>query len=311
MKVGTCVRYRIRWTKQKGTANPRLYVPLASGQTAVGALAIVLCQSAQQASGKFFSHFHGEPKTSEEKLPNIVVVMIDDLGYNQVGYHANPENSEIKTPNIDKHAKEGIIMDRGYMTPWCAPSRAAFQTGSMNSFNEDVTNDIYAFDDDIGFIGGLQKGTVSLAGALKNWTEHEHEDQVYKTNYVGKWGIGGTSWTNTPMGVGYDSFLGYWGDSIDSCDAWVPISSVPGLDGAMMRAVPGYWQQSKTVPLSPLCKDFLKLESVELSAEDRLIACHTTPAEKPKKIMDLELLEHTKNIISEHDYDSVSSSESL
>ena len=49
-------------------------------------------------------------------MPNIVVFMVDDLGWNQVGYHANPAgNNEIYTPTIDKHATSGIIMNRGYM----------------------------------------------------------------------------------------------------------------------------------------------------------------------------------------------------
>ena len=64
------------------------------------------------------------------KLPNIVVVMIDDLGWNQIGYHANPENNEIYTPSIDMYADEGIKIDRAYMTPckymqWDLPSSTA------------------------------------------------------------------------------------------------------------------------------------------------------------------------------------------
>ena len=66
--------------------------------------------------------FEGKPSSSSKSsstrpLPNIVVVMIDDLGWNQVGYHANPQNTEISTPNIDKHALGGIQVDRGYATP--------------------------------------------------------------------------------------------------------------------------------------------------------------------------------------------------
>jgi hypothetical protein len=56
--------------------------------------------------------------STSTSLPNIVVVMVDDLGWNQVGYHANPAgNTEISTPSIDKHALEGIQVDRAYATP--------------------------------------------------------------------------------------------------------------------------------------------------------------------------------------------------
>jgi hypothetical protein len=51
--------------------------------------------------------------------PNVLIFIVDDLGWNQVGYHANPAgNLEIKTPNIDAHAAAGLALNRGYMTPW-------------------------------------------------------------------------------------------------------------------------------------------------------------------------------------------------
>mmetsp|Transcript_10584 Transcript_10584/g.16163 ORF Transcript_10584/g.16163 Transcript_10584/m.16163 type:complete len:81 (+) Transcript_10584:121-363(+) len=51
--------------------------------------------------------------------PNVLVFMVDDMGWNQVGFHANEAgNMEIKTPHIDRYAREGIELNRGYMTPW-------------------------------------------------------------------------------------------------------------------------------------------------------------------------------------------------
>lgn len=68
--------------------------------------------------------------------PNIVIFLVDDLGWNQVGYHAEKVgNSEIVTPNIDQYAQSGIELNRGYMTPWCGPSRAALMTGRTNVYN--------------------------------------------------------------------------------------------------------------------------------------------------------------------------------
>jgi arylsulfatase A-like enzyme len=123
-------------------------------------------------------------------------------GHNQVGYYAKETgNEEISTPNIDKHAESGIIMDRGYTTQWCGPTRAALQTGRFNAFNLNVPNSIYAFDDDIGFVGGLPPHIKTLPAALK-------ETADYAATYHGKWGIGGTAWSNTPVGVGYDAFHG-------------------------------------------------------------------------------------------------------
>lgn len=104
--------------------------------------------------------------------PNIVIFLVDDLGWNQVGYHANVTgNHEIKTPHIDSHAADGVKLERGYMTPWCGPSRAAIMTGRTNSYNGNVSNTIATFDDDIGFVAGLPPGTSTLATAFKAYGE--------------------------------------------------------------------------------------------------------------------------------------------
>ena len=49
---------------------------------------------------------------------NIVFFLADDLGWNDVGYHG----SEIRTPNIDRLAKEGVVLDRYYAFPVCSPT---------------------------------------------------------------------------------------------------------------------------------------------------------------------------------------------
>ena len=57
--------------------------------------------------------------------PNVLILMADDLGWNDVGYHG----SEIATPNIDQIAQAGIELDRFYTQPSCSPTRAALMTG--------------------------------------------------------------------------------------------------------------------------------------------------------------------------------------
>ncbi|MGB2823203.1 MAG: sulfatase-like hydrolase/transferase, partial [Phycisphaerae bacterium] len=57
--------------------------------------------------------------------PDIVIIVADDLGWNDVGYHG----SEIKTPHIDRIAAEGVQLDRFYACPICSPTRAGLMTG--------------------------------------------------------------------------------------------------------------------------------------------------------------------------------------
>lgn len=133
---------------------------------------------------------NGRQSTPEQMPPNIVVFLVDDMGWNQVGYHAKPSgNDEIRTPNIDHYAtKVGIELDRGYMTPWCGPSRAALITGRTNVYNFNVSSLLSTFDDNIGYVAGLQPGTKTLATALKAYGESINVS--YTTWFNGKFGIG-------------------------------------------------------------------------------------------------------------------------
>ena len=138
-----------------------------------------------------FETKNGRQSTTTTAMPpNIVVFLVDDMGWNQVGYHAKPSgNNEIRTPNIDHYAtKVGIELDRGYMTPWCGPSRAALITGRTNVYNFNVSSLISTFDDNIGYVAGLQPGTKTLATALKAYGESINV--TYTTWFNGKFGIG-------------------------------------------------------------------------------------------------------------------------
>ena len=58
--------------------------------------------------------------------PNVVILLADDLGWNDVGYHGS---DHLKTPNIDSLAADGIVFNRYYTQPLCSPSRGALLTG--------------------------------------------------------------------------------------------------------------------------------------------------------------------------------------
>ena len=64
-----------------------------------------------------------------QKQPHIVLIVADDLGFNDVSYNGKQHGSAIRTPNIDRLAYEGVILDNYYTNPLCTPSRAQLITG--------------------------------------------------------------------------------------------------------------------------------------------------------------------------------------
>jgi len=71
---------------------------------------------------------------SSKRAPNVIFVVLDDLGYADVGFTQDDSNgdglAEVKTPNIDALAREGVIFTNGYSSgEVCAPTRAGYMLG--------------------------------------------------------------------------------------------------------------------------------------------------------------------------------------
>jgi arylsulfatase A-like enzyme len=115
-------------------------------------------------------------KENSRKQPNIIVVMTDDQGYGDVGFHGN---KLLKTPNIDQFAQEGMELTRFYVAPVCSPTRAGLLTGRYH-YRTGVTN--------VGSCGDrIKEREVTVAKILS--------DAGYNTAVYGKWHIG----DNYPM----------------------------------------------------------------------------------------------------------------
>lgn len=93
-----------------------------SGSPLCYALAVILCcvlLSVVQSAEATLRHAEHQRSAKSVRLPNVLIFIVDDLGWNQVGYHAAPAgNEEIQTPHIDAAVAGGIELNRGYVTPW-------------------------------------------------------------------------------------------------------------------------------------------------------------------------------------------------
>ena len=136
-------------------------------------------------------------KAGKGKQPNIIVIISDDMGYADIGYHGC---KDIKTPNIDSIAQNGIRFTNGYVScPVCSPTRAGLATGRYQQrFGHEYNTGPPP--------GGLRKHVglplteITIADVLKS--------AGYVTGAVGKWHLG-LSPRFHPFKRGYDEFFGF------------------------------------------------------------------------------------------------------
>ena len=115
-----------------------------------------------------------EPKRLAEGAPNILIILMDDVG------PATPSTygGEINTPTLDRVAGAGISYNRFHSTAMCSPTRAALLTGRNHTFVGNGQISAIANDFD-GFSGVIPKTSATVAEVLKNYG--------YNTGAWGKW----------------------------------------------------------------------------------------------------------------------------
>ncbi|XP_045173721.2 arylsulfatase I-like [Mercenaria mercenaria] len=130
--------------------------------------------------------------TSNVSKPNILFILADDYGYNDIGYHG----SEIKTPNLDKLAMSGVRLENYYVQPICTPTRSQLLTGRYQIHT------------------GLQRGVIwptqprSIPLDSKTIAD-KLSDAGYSTHMVGKWHLGYHKREYLPTRRGFHSFFGF------------------------------------------------------------------------------------------------------
>jgi arylsulfatase A len=152
-----------------------------------------------------FAVSHAADELKPAPKPNVIVILTDDLGYNDLGCYWMPDSrpgfEKIRTPNLDRLAAEGARFTDFYSpAPVCTPSRAALMTGcypvrvGMSSFGRNggvVLSEAH--------VEGLNPDEVTLAEILKK--------RGYATACVGKWHLGHLA-PFSPRKHGFDAFYG-------------------------------------------------------------------------------------------------------
>lgn len=126
---------------------------------------------------------------ADESRPNIILILADDLGFNQLGCYGN---TPIKTPHLDRLASRGIRFTQAYAgNTVCSPSRVSLMTGRDGRLMDNNSNTVQ-----------LREIDITLAHVLKR--------AGYDTALFGKYSIGSQMGVTDPLAMGFDTWFGMY-----------------------------------------------------------------------------------------------------
>ena len=142
------------------------------------------------------------PPPYRKGAPNVVVIVLDDLGFAQLGSYG----SDIETPNLDRLADRGVRFSNFHTTAMCSPTRACLLTGrNSHRVGMGMLPDLPAAYP--GYTGRFPDGAGTLAQVLSA--------DGYATTCIGKWHLvarderANGPYTMWPTGVGFDRYYGF------------------------------------------------------------------------------------------------------
>lgn len=161
----------------------------------IGIIGILILWAGFLLGSAFVSGETGSDKSAfTETRPNVIVILSDDQGWNDIGYHG----SDVLTPNLDRLAAEGVRLNQFYAYSTCSPTRVAL-------------------------LSGQHPAAFNVFGPLGSTTDVEPSDLLlpfglqeanYSTHISGKWHIGDTP-EHRPLRHGFTTSYGYLRGQID------------------------------------------------------------------------------------------------
>lgn len=131
-------------------------------------------------------------RAQQTQKPNIVVMMVDNLGWGELGCYGGGILRGAATPRLDRLASEGIRLLNFNVEPQCTPSRSAFMTG-RHPIRSGTTKVVW------GMLYGMTQWERTIPELLS--------DQGYATGMYGKWHLGDTP-GRFPTDQGFDEWYG-------------------------------------------------------------------------------------------------------
>lgn len=191
--------------------------------------------------------------------PNIILVMTDDQGYGDMGVHGN---EQIDTPNLDRFAGESLGMERFYVNPLCAPTRASLMTGRYYLRTG---------------ILHTSRGAAKMHGDEMTIAELLR-DAGYRTGLFGKWHLG-ENYPMRPQDQGFEETLIHKSGGI---------GQTPDTDANYFNPI--LWGNGKQVKANGYCTDLFF---------DAAIRFVRTPSESPFFIYIAPNVPHTPLDVAE------------
>ncbi len=138
--------------------------------------------------------------------PNIIVILLDDVGWGDLGVYGGGVATGAATPNMDRMAKDGLQLMNAYSQPSCTPTRASILTGQLPIRT--------------GLLRPMLPGEGTHERGINPSTTlpQKLKDAGYTTQAVGKWHLGSAKEAQ-PQNVGFDHYYGILTSS-DDYTAW-------------------------------------------------------------------------------------------